>query len=123
MLFSYNSELLKLFKKVHVNRTGLQSYQSNDSLKLSTPTLVIAINRFIANRYDQLDIYIGEFLIVTDWNYKNDWVYGHRKNNEKEKGIFPKTLVKICNGKNKGLIFINNIYILIKPIKYIFIKH
>jgi len=49
-----------------------------------------------------LDIRKNEFLIVTDWNYREGWVFGHRKNNEKEKGIFPKVLIKIYDDENKG---------------------
>jgi len=80
------------------NKTNFKNF---DSLELSTPTLVIAKNKFIANKYDQLDIEAGEILIVTDWDYEDEWVYGHRKNNEKEKGKFPKALVEICNEKNE----------------------
>jgi len=49
-----------------------------------------------------LDIKIDEFLIVTDWNCKEGWVYGYRKNNEKEKGFFPKVFVKCCRNNNNG---------------------
>jgi len=35
--------------------------------------------------------------VVTDWNYKDGWVFGHRKDIENEKGIFPKVFVKIFN--------------------------
>jgi len=40
---------------------------------------------------------------VTNWNYEEEgWVYGHRKNNDKEKGIFPKLFVKIYEEENNG---------------------
>jgi len=40
--------------------------------------------------------------MVTDWKYKKDWVYGHRKDNEEEKGMFPKIFIKIYEDDNKG---------------------
>ena len=68
-----------------------------------TPTLVIVTNDFYGQRYDHLDIKKDEILIVTNCNCeKKGWVYGHRKNNEKEKGIFPEVFIKICEDKNKG---------------------
>ena len=35
-----------------------------------------------------------EILIVIDWNYKDGWIYGHRKDNKNEKGIFQKIFFK-----------------------------
>jgi ankyrin repeat protein len=64
--------------------------------KLKSQNLVIAINNFSAIEYDQMDICKNEFLIVTDWNCKEGWVYGHRKDNPEEKGLFPKIFIKIC---------------------------
>jgi len=71
---------------------------NNDDDKSST--LVIATNNFNGVEYDQLDIKIDEFLIVTDWNYSEGWVYGHRRNKKEEKGIFPKVFIKKYEGNN-----------------------
>jgi hypothetical protein len=68
--------------------------------KLETPSLVISLSDFTAYEYDQLDIKKDEFLIVIDWNYKDGWVYGHRKDNKNEKGSFPKVFAKICKEDN-----------------------
>jgi len=63
--------------------------KENDDLTHKTPTLVIATNNFEGGNYSQLDIKKDEFLIVTNWNCgEKGWVYGHRKDNEKEKGFF-----------------------------------
>lgn len=76
-------------------------------INIETPTLVISTNDFIASKNDQLNIRENEFLVVTDWNYKEGWVYGHRRSKEEEKGIFPKIFIKICeddrnkDGKNQ----------------------
>eukprot|EP00833_Pecoramyces_ruminatium_P010907 jgi/Orpsp1_1/1184939/evm.model.c7180000091664.1 len=76
--------------------------KNDDILSRKTPTLVIATNNFDGDRYDHLDIKKDEFLVVTNWNCgEKGWVYGHRKNNEKEKGIFPEIFVKIYNVDNK----------------------
>jgi len=94
---------------IDVNDKGKKriEYNNNNNNKeneeLILKNVVIAINDFSAKEYDQLDIKKDEFLIVTDWNYKEGWVYGHRKDNKDEKGIFPKVFIKICNNKNKEL--------------------
>jgi len=103
-----------------------QNMNNNYEMLNKTETLVIATNNFDAQRYEHLDIKKDEFLIITDWNYgEKGWAYGHRKGNEKEKGIFPEVFIKIYKNENKGnflkkiffnkyqYIFNNNINILI----------
>ena len=67
---------------------------------MKSPTLVIATKNFIADEYDQLDIKKDEFLIVTNWNCEEGWVYGYRKDNKRESGLFPKIFVKACDDNN-----------------------
>jgi len=75
-----------------------------------TPTTVIAINDFSGEKYDQLDINKDEILIVTNWECEEEgWVYGHRKDNNEEKGLFPKGFIKICNEEDKDTINKSNI--------------
>jgi len=76
---------------------GKKQNNNNNDNKPQTPTLVIATNNFDGSeRYDYLDIKKNEFLIVTDWNCgEKGWVYGYRKNNKEEKGIFPEVFIKI----------------------------
>eukprot|EP00833_Pecoramyces_ruminatium_P010392 jgi/Orpsp1_1/1184424/evm.model.c7180000089453.1 len=78
---------------------------------IKTPTLVMALHDFSGEKYDQLDISKDEFLVVTDWNCKEEgWVYGHRKDNKEEKGLFPKVFVKVYdNENNKGIMIKSNI--------------
>jgi len=71
------------------------NHECNGLENIEVPTLVIATNNFLASEYDQLDIKENEFLVVTDWNHGEGWVFGHRMNNEEEMGIFPKIFVKI----------------------------
>jgi len=60
--------------------------------KIKTPTLVIATHNF--NR--EINFKENDFLIVTNWICEEKgYVYGHRKDNEKEKGIFPEIYIKI----------------------------
>jgi hypothetical protein len=68
--------------------------------KFEPSSLVIALSNFTAYEYDQLDIQKDEFLVVTNWNYKDGWVYGHRKDKINEEGSFPKVFAKICNTDN-----------------------
>jgi len=75
---------------------------NNDNILHNSSTLVVATSNFESKIYDHLNIKKNENLIVTDWNYKKDWVYGHRKDNEEDKGMFPKMLIKILNEKTKG---------------------
>jgi len=74
---------------------------SNDNMINKKKTLVIATKAYEADEYYELDIKKGEFLIVTDFDYKEGWVYGHRKDNEEEKGIFPKVFIEIYEDKNE----------------------
>jgi len=90
--FSYNSKILKLMEKINKNEEII-----NYNLKTLSSTLVVATNNFIGNKYDHLDIKKDELLIVTDWNSEDGWVYGYRKNNKKEKGLFTKVFISICN--------------------------
>lgn len=79
-----------------------QNMNNNYEMLNKTETLVIATNNFDAQRYEHLDIKKDEFLIITDWNYgEKGWAYGHRKGNEKEKGIFPEVFIKIYKNENK----------------------
>jgi len=73
----------------------------NNILPKSPPTLVIATTNFEGEKYNHLDIEKNEFLIVTNWNYEEKgWVYGHRKDNKEEKGIFPEVFIKIYKEEN-----------------------
>ncbi|OUM60096.1 hypothetical protein PIROE2DRAFT_14222, partial [Piromyces sp. E2] len=75
-----------------------QNYKElNIKSKIESPTLVISKNDFFASEYDQLDIKKDEFLIITNWDGPEGWVFGHRKDNEEEKGFFPKVIVEICS--------------------------
>jgi len=89
-----NSEIIEILK----------NYKRDKEFLLQN--LVIAINNFTAQEYDQLDIKKDEFLIVTNWNCeKKGWVYGHRKDDEKEKGMFPEVFIKRC--KNEKIVKYN----------------
>jgi len=77
--------------------------------KFEPSSLVIALSNFTAYEYDQLDIQKDEFLVVTNWNYKDGWVYGHRKDKINEEGSFPKVFAKICNTDNNGILIYNNL--------------
>ena len=81
------------------------------------PTLVIATNKFDGESHEHLNFIKNEFLIVTNWSYeKKGWVYGHRKDNEEEKGIFPELFIRIYKDENIG-----NIYFIFS-IYYIYIR-
>ena len=74
--------------------------ERNDELP-ETPTLVISTNKFDGDDYEYLDFEKDEFLYVTEWHCdREDWVYGHRKGNEAEKGIFPKAFIRIYDENN-----------------------
>ncbi len=77
--------------------------KNNDETLNKSQTLVIAINNFIGERYDQLDIKKDDILVVTNWKCsEKGWVYGYRRNNKKEKGIFPELFIKIYKDENIG---------------------
>jgi len=86
--------------KNDINKNEIK--QNKNDLQPKTPTLVIAVNTFSGEKYDQLDITKNEFLMVTNWNCEDGWVYGYRKDNKEEKGLFPKVFIKIYKEENKG---------------------
>eukprot|EP00833_Pecoramyces_ruminatium_P007735 jgi/Orpsp1_1/1181767/evm.model.c7180000078511.1 len=97
--FTDNSELEKIFNNMENKHLEIETKQKINKRisELISQNLVIAKMDFIADEYDQLDITKGEFLVVTDWNYEEGWVYGHRRNKEDEKGLFPKVFVELFN--------------------------
>jgi len=103
-------QFLKKFKdridndKEDIDNTVPKEFEKKN--KIPTPTLVISKNDFYALEYYQLDIRKDEFLIVTDWDGPEGWVYGHRKGNREEQGFFPKVFVDICNEKDAGKFYI-----------------
>jgi len=63
--------------------------------------LVIAIDNFKSQNSNLLDIKKDETFIITNWNCENKGlVYGYRKNNREEKGMFPEIYIKRCKYKN-----------------------
>ena len=79
----------------------LKNYKKETDIFL--PSLVIVINNFTAQEYNQMDIKKDEILVVTNWNCKKrGWVYGHRKDNKEEKGMFPKVFIKKCEREYIG---------------------
>jgi len=82
---------------------GNDENNDDDDTLHKTSTLVIATENHDSVRYEELDIKKGDFLIVTDWNYEEKgWIYGHRKDNEEERGIFPEIFIKVYKDENKG---------------------
>jgi len=114
----YGNELSNMFSRI----IEIKEVQKPISQKtnIETPTLVIAKQKFIAQNDDELDIDIDEFLIVTDWDYEEGFVYGHKKGNENEKGKFPKVFIKICNKEKKSKYNYFIIYICIYIMNYKF---
>jgi len=105
---SSSNNMNNLSKQVTPIDSTSENNRNNDKMNKNEnesllPTLVIATNDFISHEYYQLDIKKDELLIVTNWNCKNEgWVYGYRKDNKEEKGMFPKCLVKKYNDENIG---------------------
>ncbi|OUM69104.1 hypothetical protein PIROE2DRAFT_2989 [Piromyces sp. E2] len=95
-----NPCIIEMLNTGNIGNTTSPNNSNLRNLVENISTLVIAINNFEGEEYNHLDIEKDEFLIVTDWNYEEGWVYGHRKDNEREKGIFPKVFVKIYDKEN-----------------------
>eukprot|EP00833_Pecoramyces_ruminatium_P008985 jgi/Orpsp1_1/1183017/evm.model.c7180000083514.1 len=98
-IYENDIEELKL-PKIKMKEKISKSKESDKKLKNSS--IVIATNDFIATEYDQLDIKKDEFLVVTDWDRQEGWVYGHRKDNSKEKGLFPKVFIREFNNDSNN---------------------
>ena len=92
----------RMFENVNDNETENQNENNNEDVLPKTPTLVIVTSNYDGEEYNHLDIKKGEFLIVTDWTIKKGWVYGHRKDNEEENGIFPEVFIEIYEEESKG---------------------
>jgi len=80
---------------------GTENSSKIKSETIKTPTLVIATHDFTAKKTNQLSIKKDDILMVTNWNGgSKGWVYGHRKDHKKEKGMFPEVFIKICKDEN-----------------------
>jgi len=66
----------------------------------------LAVVLFSYNRItsDELDINKNEYLIVTNWNVGDEYVYGYKRNNPQQKGKFPSSLVRKIS-ENTGFFF------------------
>jgi len=90
-----------------VNRNNTREMKVRQSrknpLQPNIPTLVIALDDYRTNEENQLDIRKDELLMVLKWDCDKGWVYGYRKENENEKGYFPKDFIKVYKDKNKAM--------------------
>eukprot|EP00833_Pecoramyces_ruminatium_P010071 jgi/Orpsp1_1/1184103/evm.model.c7180000088024.1 len=124
IIFNVNSELLTKFEEVsntsisyeNINQIETKMLTNNTTninstviskvhdsiIQVSTINncengdLAIALYDFNGAQLEELSIYKNEYLIVTNWNIKNGWVYGYKKNNPEKKGIFPFFLISKC---------------------------
>jgi len=117
LIQNYEKEKKNKKKRTKKEKKLIENENNNDDKLPKTPTLVIVTNDFYGEEYNHLDIVKNEFLIVTDWNYEDGWVYGHRKDKEEEKGIFPKVFIKIYKNENnvKSVLKKNPFYSEITP--------
>jgi len=109
IILEYNENLYENDIKIKSETIEiLKNYKNEKELLLQN--LVIAIDNFTAQEYDQLDIKKDEFLIVTRWNCeKKGWVYGYRKDDIEEKGLFPEIFIKKYENENIGR-YINSFF-------------
>jgi len=59
--------------------------------------LVLSLYNFEGINSDELNVKRGDYLIVTNWNVKEGWVYGHQIYNSEKKGLFPKIFITKCD--------------------------
>jgi len=66
--------------------------------------LAVVLYNFSGTNSKELTIQKDEYLIVTDWNVKNGWASGYKRDDPQKKGIFPYPLVRKCsnNEENKN---------------------
>jgi len=66
----------------------LSSDNVNKITNTPTEDLVLVLYDYNSILPGELTIRKNEYLVVTDWNVKEGWAYGYKKNNPNEKGIF-----------------------------------
>jgi len=89
--FKENSELTKRFKEISNNNND-----GNDG------DLAIVLYDFNGSLTNELSFKKSEYLIVTNWNIKNGWAFGYKRDDPQIKGMFPSALIQKCNSDNKN---------------------
>jgi len=64
--------------------------------------LAIVLFNFNGANSSELTFRRDDYIIVTNWNIKNGWATGYKRNNPQEKGNFPSTLVRRCNESSQS---------------------
>jgi len=126
-IFENNTEMIQLLidyisKNNIILKFNERDYEKNSNVHAETieilknykkeveyesKNLVIAIDDFESKNDNQLDIKKNEILVVTNWNCEDKGlVYGYRKHNKEEKGMFPEIYIKRYNYENIVSIFI-----------------
>eukprot|EP00833_Pecoramyces_ruminatium_P010345 jgi/Orpsp1_1/1184377/evm.model.c7180000089266.1 len=113
----FKSEFSNIFEEIKSNEMAEEMKKISQKLN---PTLVVATMDFRADEYYQLDIRKDEFLVVTDWNPQEGWVYGYRKENKDEKGLFPKSFIKTFDDNNDKSVKKSQKYEITPEYKYSF---
>ncbi len=108
--YAYRNIIILEFKESdYINKPNIKSEtieilkKYKKEIKILLSNVVIAINDFKTKNCDQLNIKKNEYLVVTNWNCENKgWVYGYRKDNKEEKGLFPVVFIKRCIDEEIG---------------------
>jgi len=56
--------------------------------------IAIVIQDFNGDETNQLSMKKNEYIIIEDWNIKEGWIYGYKRDDPHKRGIFPSSLVK-----------------------------
>jgi len=90
------------------DKEGTEEKNENDNAKGD-----LAVVRFNHNgtTSEELTIHKGEYLVVTNWDIGDDYAYGYKKTDPRQKGKFPSPLVrKIFDKKGFFLFFFFFLY-------------
>jgi len=101
--FSNNSELLKRFNEIKDSSPSTDSTSNTqDNINLPPPTdgdLAIVLYDFNGTLLNELSIHKDEYLVVQNWNIKDGWAFGYKRDDPTQKGDFPSPLVRKCDVK------------------------
>jgi len=103
--FEDNSELAKKFaennelSEINEKSAKISPYSSPITKVEEKGDLALVLYDFNGLKSGELTIHKNEYLIVTDWHFKEGWAYGYRKTDPQNKGSFPYSLVRKCSNE------------------------
>jgi len=79
--------------KENINGKGKEIKSNNNGKGKEKSDLAVALYDFNGTNAGELSFHKNDILIITNWNIKEGWAIGYKRNDSYKQGIFPSILV------------------------------